>query len=117
MKKIVWLFILALFISCTGTAKKIPSAIGWSDDDTYTVKVTDINETAAIQAAKHKILKDIVDVRVRNNSKYTDIEKIRDEFDMPLKNGTVIKRIPDADRLTIYFQIRDKGLKKKFQRQ
>lgn len=120
MKKIIWLGLFAVILSCstttTSTQGTAPIAIGWSDEDTYTVKVTDKNEESAIDAAKHKILKDIVDVRVRNNSRYTDIVKIQDEFDMPLKNGKIIKQMPAAEGLTIFFQIRDKGLKKKFQR-
>ena len=122
MKKVIWLFLLAATISCaTNTVSTDsapgPSSIGWSDEDTYTVQVTDKTEDKAVDAAKHKILKDIVDVRVRNNSRYTDILKIRDEFDMPLKNGKIIKQMKTADGLMIYYQIHDKGLKKKFQRQ
>lgn len=119
MKKLILLLLLAAAVSCASNTKKdtVPLAIGWNDDDTYTVRVTDKNEDTAVYAAKHKILKDIVDVKVRNNSRYTDIIKIREEFDAPLKNGKIIKQLPEADGLTIFFQIRDKGLKKKFQRQ
>ncbi|MBP7734809.1 MAG: hypothetical protein KA369_02440 [Spirochaetes bacterium] len=123
MKKMIWLAIVMLTISCASNklsqtnTNTAPITTGWSDDDTYTVKVTDKTEDDAIKVAKHKILKDIVDVRLRNNSRYTDIVKIRDEFDMPLRNGVVVKRQQIPDELTIYYQIRDKGLKKKFQRQ
>ncbi|HOT43316.1 MAG TPA: hypothetical protein PLM53_00725 [Spirochaetota bacterium] len=122
MKKVIWLFLISTAISCasntvpTNHAAK-PAATGWSDEDTYTVQVTDKTEDDAVNAAKHKILKDIVDVRVRNNSRYTDIVKIRDEFDLPLKNGKIIEQMKTADGLMIYYQIHDKGLKKKFQRQ
>ncbi len=119
MNKMMWLCILAVTISCAGNS--IPPTrshtTGWNDEDTYTVKVTDKNEENAVQSAQHKILKDIVDVRVRNNSRYTDIMKIRDEFDIPLRNGRIVKQLHTADGLTIYYQIRDKDLKNKFQRQ
>jgi hypothetical protein len=119
MNKIIWFFVLLLTVSCASntTQTSIPISTGWSDEDTYTVRVTDTNEDNAVQSAKHKILKDIVDVRVRNNSRYTDIIKIRDEFDIPLRYGRIIKQERTADGLMIYYQIRDKGLKKKFQRQ
>jgi maltose-binding protein MalE len=122
MKKVILLFLLAAAISCTSNTVSTDSApkaspTGWSDEDTYTVRVTDKTEDDAVNAAKHKILKDIVDVRVRNNSRYTDIVKIRDEFDMPLKNGKIIERMKTGEGLMIYYQIHDKGLKKKFQRQ
>jgi hypothetical protein len=119
MKKILWLFIFTAIISCTTntTSTTTPHAIGWSDDDTYTVMVTDKSEEDAVRAAHHKILKDIVDVRVRNNSKYTDIIKIRDEFDIPLRNGRILKQLHTTEGITIYYQIQDKGLKAKFQRQ
>lgn len=122
MKKVILLFLLTAAISCasntvsTNSGTK-PASTGWSDEDTYTVQVTDKTEDDAVNAAKHKILKDIVDVRIRNNSRYTDIVKIRDEFDMPLKNGKIIERMKTGEGLMIYYQIHDKGLKKKFQRQ
>ncbi len=119
MKKMLWLLILSATISCATntTSTTTPQAIGWSDEDSYTVKVTDKTEDDAVKAAHHKILKDIVDVRVRNNSRYTDIIKIRDEFDIPLRNGRILKELQTTDGITIFYQIRDKGLKKKFQRQ
>jgi hypothetical protein len=36
---------------------------------------------------------------------------------VPLRNGVIVKRMQNPEGLTIYYQIRDKGLKKKFQRQ
>ncbi len=123
MKKMICLAIVIVTISCAsnkvsqkGTnSASIPT--GWSDNDTYTVKVSDKTEDDAIKAAKHRILKDIVDVRLRNNSRYTDIVKIRDEFDIPLRNGVIVNRQQNPEEVTIFFQIRDKGLKQKFQRQ
>lgn len=119
MKKIISTVLLLSLVSCSVATIKNNATVqtGWSNDDTYTVKVTGKNEESAIDRAKHQILKDIVDVRVRNNSRYTDIVKIRDEFDAPLGNGIITGRINAPDGITIYFQIRDKGLKKKFQRQ
>ncbi len=123
MKKMICLAIVIVSISCATdkvsqtSIDSAPIPTGWSDDDTYTVRVTDKTEDDAIKAAKHKILKDIVDVRLRNNSRYTDIVKIRDEFDIPLRNGVIVKRQQNPEKLTIYYQIRDKGLKMKFQRQ
>lgn len=119
MNNMIWLFMLAATISCAGNTVSTTAIVptGWIDEDTYTVQVADKSEDDAVKAAKHKILKDIVDVRVRNNSRYTDIIKIRDEFDIPFKNGRIIKQLSAANGLTIFYQIRDKGLKKKFQRQ
>lgn len=119
MKKVIVTAMLISIISCTVTSKKEskPPETGFTDEDTYTVQVTDNNEQSAIAKAHHQILKDIVDVRMRNNSRYTDIVKIRDEFEVPLSNGVIISRMKTPEGLTIYYQIRDKGLKKKFQRQ
>lgn len=118
MKKILCACILLTVISCntTGINTNISIQTGWTDEDTYTVKVTGANEEIAVDRAKHQILKDIVDVRMRNNSRYTDIEKIREEFSIPLENGKIINKSTLPDGLQIYFQIHDKGLKKKFQR-
>lgn len=118
MKKTLLFAALLFMASCGGTAiqKSTPVQTGWVDEDTYTVQVAASNEENAVDKAKHRILKDIVDVRVRNNSRYTDIQKIQDEFDAPLRNGVIINRRTDPDGLTILFQIRDKGLKKKFER-
>ncbi len=119
MKKLLYVFTLALFLSCTTTtprddSKKIKP--GWKDEDTYTVVATATNLDKAIEQAKYQILKDIVNVRCYNNSRYTDIIKIREEFDTPLKNGEIINKRNVPDGIEIYFQIRDTGLKKKFQR-
>jgi hypothetical protein len=119
MKKILLIATFLSLLSCSVTPIKNSASVqtGWSDEDTYTVKVTDKTEENAIGRAKHQILKDIVDVRMRNNSKYTDIVKIRDEFEGPLSNGEITSRKKIAEGIMIYFQIKDKGLKKKFQRQ
>ena len=119
MKKNLILFTLALFASCAGTQSGDNSGTiktGWIDEDTYTVMVIEKNLEKAVDQAKHQILKDIVNVRVSNRSRYIDVIKIRDEFEMPLKNGRIISKKNLPDRIQIYFQIRDEGLKKKFQR-
>lgn len=90
--------------------------LGWADEDTYTVKVLSGNLDSAIDSAKHKILQDIVRVRMLNDSRYTDISKISKEFEQPLRNGKVISQQQSGGALEIYFQIRDQGLKKKFER-
>ncbi len=90
--------------------------IGWSDPDTYTVKVTGPTLENAKEKARHKILKNIVNVRVLNGSRYTDITKIVNEFDIPLKGGKVIQKRGVPEGVEIYFRIRDKGLKNKFER-
>jgi hypothetical protein len=118
MKKLLLFIMFLSILSCSVTSKKEskPLETGFIDDDTYTVIVTDKNEENAIARARHQILKDIVDVRMRINSSYTDIVKIRDEFEAPLSNGVIIRRIHAPEALTIYYQIRDKGLRAKFQR-
>ena len=90
--------------------------IGWNDPDTYTVRAKGANLELAKGQARHRILKDIVNVRVLGGSRYTDITKIADEFDRPLKNGKVLKKNNVEGGIEIYFQIRDKGLKAKFYR-
>lgn len=118
MKQALSALMLATLISCAGTGLKtgISPETGWSDEDTYTVTVTDRDEDSAVDAAKHRILKDIVDVRVRNNSRYTDIVMIKEEFRIPLREGRIISRQNIPGGLQILFQIREKGLKSKFQR-
>lgn len=135
MKRAFYFILLSLFImvSCGGGSAvkddpvkndkpdrvvrpaKAPST-GWSDADTYTVRVSAISEEKAKGKARHKILKDIVNVRVLNGSRYTDITKIVNEFDKPLKGGKVIQKNSVPGGVEIYFQIRDQGLKKKFER-
>ena len=66
--------------------------------------------------AQYQILKDIVNVRMLNNSRYTDITKIQLEFEKPLKNGVVIKQQDLSGGIEIWYQIRDDGLKEKFKR-
>ena len=61
--------------------------LGWSDQDTYTVKIISRDIDSAIDAARHRILRDIVKVRMLNESRFTDISKISQEFENPLKNG------------------------------
>ena len=118
MKKIILIITFLSLLSCSAAPIKNNASLqtGWIDEDTYTVQATDKNEESAIGRAQHQILKDIVDVRMRNNSRYTDIVKVREEFEIPLMNGVIISRIKTPEGLTIYYQIRDKGLKEKFQR-
>jgi len=120
MKHIVYAFVFASFLSCVSTTTSEDSktpATGWTDDDTYTVTVNDVTEKKAVEQAKYQILKDIVNVRVKNNSRYTDIIKIREEFEIPLQNGKIINKRDIPGGIQIYFQIRDTGLRQKFQRQ
>jgi stress-induced morphogen len=90
---------------------------GWSDKDTYTVKIVSENLEKAKDKARHKILQDIVKVRMMNESRFTDISKINSEFDKPLKNGKVISEKQIDNGIEIYYQIRDDGLKEKFEKQ
>ncbi|MCU0846396.1 MAG: hypothetical protein MUD12_00750 [Spirochaetes bacterium] len=133
MKKATALLLLA-FLSCSSNDKtttqkndtdiKKPLSvndssslkIGWEDPDTYIVAATGSNEAAAVNNAKHKILKDIVNIRVRKGSVYTDISKIETEFENPLKTGKVLEKTNTDGGIKIYYQIRDKGLKSKFER-
>lgn len=89
---------------------------GWTDKDTYIVSVTAPDMDKAREAARHKILHDIVKVRMLNESRFTDITKISAEFDKPLKNGKVISQKQVTSGIQIFFQIRDDGLKEKFER-
>ena len=90
--------------------------IGWADPDTYTVKVISENIEKAKEKAKHQILQDIVKVRMVNESRFTDITKINAEFEQPLKNGKIINERKVGNELEIYFQIKDDGLKQKFEK-
>ncbi len=116
------LVFLTACLSCKSEQKTevkkpdIKIKVGWIDPNTYSVTVTGATEPQAITKAKHKILKDIVTVRIRSQSRYTDISKIKDEFEKPLRDGKVIKSFNDTAGLKIIFQIRDKDLKKKFER-
>jgi hypothetical protein len=118
MKNMIIICTFLALVSCASSGPKTNNSVqtGWIDEDTYMVNVTGADEETAIAMAKHQILKDIVEVRMRNNSRYTDIEKIREEFTMPLQNGIIIKKTVIPKGLQIYYQIRDKGLKLKFQR-
>ncbi len=95
----------------------VVSGAGWSGNDTYTVIVSGGNERQAVDNARHQILKDIVEVRVRNKSLYTDIIKIREEFEGPLQNGVIIDRTSVPEGIRITFRIRDKDLRKKFMKE
>jgi len=130
MKKTVPVLCLLLLFACS-TQKKDNSSLtginsqgdpsgtvstGWQDRDTYTVLVTAENEKAAIDRARHRILKDIVRVRIRNGSRYTEITGIQSEFEGPLKRGKVVKREQGDEGIRIYYRIRDKDLRSKFER-
>jgi len=129
MKNLFFLLCVLVIFSC-GSEQKKPDAskpvtekkavenikTGWADEDTYTVKVIAKNESIAKEKADNKILKDIINVRMMNQSKYTDITKIQEEFKDPLKNGTIISSKNVAEGIEIYYQIKDKDLKKKFER-
>jgi len=89
---------------------------GWSNADTYTVKVVSENVEKGKEKAKHQILQDIVKVRMLNESRFTDITKINAEFEKPLKNGRVISEKKLDKGVEIFFQIKDEGLKQKFEK-
>ena len=91
-------------------------SVGWSDKDTYTVMVVSENLEKAKEKARHKILQDIVKVRMMNESRFTDISKINSEFDKPMKNGKVISEKRVENGIEIYYQIQDDGLKEKFEK-
>jgi len=98
------------------TIKTEQVSIGWSDADTYTVKVVSESVDKGKEKAKHQILQDIVKVRMLNESRFTDITKINAEFEKPLKNGKVISEKKMENGVEIYFQINDEGLKQKFEK-
>ncbi len=128
----IFIIILLLFIGCSSekqiiqnnmTAEPVKEPVkepevklGWADEDTYTVKIISKDLDSAIDSARHKILQDIVRVRMLNDSRFTDISKISGEFDQPLKQGKIIQSQEVSGGLEIYYQIRDQGLKKKFER-
>lgn len=91
-------------------------ATGWSDQDTYTVMVISESVEKGKEKARHQILQDIVKVRMMNGSVFTDITKINNEFEKPLKNGKVISEKKVTNGVEIYYQIKDEGLKKKFEK-
>lgn len=119
-------FVIALLVvSCATTGetvkkpaeKNVPAAVtGWNDNDTYTVRVTGKNESEATNNAKHRILKDIVNARMRNSSPFTDIKNIREEFKKPFDEGQILSRKVTGNEVEIFYQIREKGLKSKFMR-
>ena len=98
------------------TIKTEQVSTGWSDADTYTVKVAAESVDRGKEKAKHQILQDIVKVRMLNESRFTDITKINAEFEKPLKNGRVISEKKIENGVEIYFQIKDEGLKQKFEK-
>lgn len=134
--RIIYLFVITMFLAgCAGretvkepvsektenkqvqvVEKEIVPSVGWTDKDTYTVSISAPDMDKAKDAAKHKILQDIVKVRVLNESRYTDITKISAEFDKPLKEGKVISQKQVDNGVIIYYQIRDTGLKEKFEK-
>ncbi|OHD70699.1 MAG: hypothetical protein A2W19_12010 [Spirochaetes bacterium RBG_16_49_21] len=119
MNKLLYVLMLAFLVSCLSTGAREDSKTpqtGWIDEDAYTVTATADSEQKAIEEAKYQILKDIVAVRIKNNSGYTDIVKIQGEFDPLFKEGKVISKTDIPNGIRIYFQIRDKGLRNKFQR-
>ena len=130
MKIIVPLLCFFMLFACArqkkddGAVTKKPGPVvvnravntGWQDKDTYTVQVTAETEEIAVDMAHHTILKDIVRVRLTNGSRYTDIAGIKKEFDRPLKNGKIVKREKAEDGILIYYQIRDRDLRSKFER-
>ena len=89
---------------------------GWTGNDTYTVKIVASDIEVARNKARNQILQDIVKVRMRNESRYTDITKISKEFEIPLKTGQVISQKKVDAGVEIYFQIKDEGLKAKFEK-
>ncbi len=127
IKKIAFLLIAAFMFSCAGgqkvdtktaTVKKTEAeaVLGWSDNDTYTVKAQGKNAEKAKDKAINKIFRDIVNVRVLNKSPYSDIKNIMSEFKDPIEKGKVISENQNQDGVEITFQIHEKDLKKKFER-
>lgn len=120
----IFCYLFLVFLSCSTHVVKDkpidsqnrPLLTGWNDEDTYSVVVQCENELIAIDKAKHIILKNIVDVRLKNQSPYTDISKIKLEFDFPLKSGKIISREKINGEIYFVFQIYGKGLKNKFGR-
>jgi uncharacterized protein (DUF342 family) len=96
--------------------KKETVSSGWNGNDTYTVKASAENLDKAKSKAKNQILQDIVKVRMRSDSRYTDITKISKEFEKPLKEGRVISEQKINSGVEIYFQIKDEGLREKFEK-
>jgi hypothetical protein len=125
IKKILFLIIVAFMFSCTGTQKvdtKVTkptgkeALLGWNDNDTYTVKAQGKNLEKAKDKAINKIFREIVNVRVLNKSPYSDIKNIMEEFNEPIKKGKIIHENQVQDGVEIIYQIQEKDLKKKFNR-
>ncbi|MFC1670387.1 hypothetical protein ACFL20_08335 [Spirochaetota bacterium] len=121
MKRIIIFYIIFVIASCSSCSKTIKApkhkiSTGWLNPHTYIVKVSGVNLSNAINKAKRKILRDIVYVRMRSNSMYTDIVKIKKEFKTPLERGRVINKRKLPEGVEIHFKIRGKGLREKFER-
>ncbi len=117
LKKSIVFFTFFLLTSSCSMHEGIVSGAGWIDNDTYTVSASGANERQAVDNARHQILKDIVEIRVRNKSRYTDIIMIREEFEIPLQNGVIVDSTSTPEGIRITFRIRDKDLKNKFMRE
>jgi hypothetical protein len=88
---------------------------GWNDNDTYIVHVVSSDLSSAIDLAKTKILKDIIKIRYKIYGTHERLRVIKEEFRDPLKNGEVIRQKQLDNGIEIYFQIKDRDLKKKFE--
>lgn len=115
-ESMVFLAFFLLTSSCS-VHEGIVIGTGWIDNDTYTVSASGANERQAVDNARHQILKDIVEVRVKNKSRYTDIIMIKEEFEVPLQNGIIVDSTATPEGIRITFRIRDKDLRKKFMRE
>ncbi len=89
---------------------------GWIDNDTYIVQVSSSDLQSAVDAAKTKILKDIIFVRAKLYGSYQKITEVKQEFQDPLKNGEIVKKRQIENGIEIYYQIRDRELRKKFEK-
>jgi len=127
MKFITFCFSLILLISCASNENKIKKdnqkiikkedlRTGWENNNVYIVSVIAVTADEAIEKARHKILQDVVKVRMLNESRYTDIRKISNEFDEILKNGKIIKSEKSNGKLNILYKIEADNLKDKFKR-
>jgi len=96
------------------TVKKMDT--GWINPDTYIVKSEGQNEREAVSAAQKQILKKIVKLRFKKYGIYYQISKIQLEFEDPLKTGEIIYQKKVGDKLIIYYRIKGKNLRKKFEK-
>jgi hypothetical protein len=129
MMKVIYVLMVALLVSCstqdsrngsvtTPKDSSQPKAFetGWNSNDIYIVQAKGENITKAKQKARLQILKDIVNVRVRSQSAYTELEKISKEFDDLFKNASILRQRDVTEGVEIYYQIKEPGLKFKFER-